>query len=285
MKIEEIRAKLKSMESGRPRNSKWKPKDKHTVRLLPLPDAEDLAFVVKWHYGVDGNRPLACPTTWGDDCIFCEFGKTLRSWKNEKGVDKTEGERKRDWELFKKVEAAVKHYAPVVVRKPDSAEVEGPFLWEMTPKSYKALLSICAHDDWNEDHPEGGVLKILTSLKHGLDVDVELKKKGEKGNTTNFDLTEIGERKKFSWLVKNDLAASEALVAKQPVMADIAKPVSAEEAEKVFNTWSASMQTEAPSASEGVEHATNGAEHPASGGASVDETVARLEALLGPSAK
>ena len=281
MDLAALKAKLKQLEEGKPKSKKWKPKDEHTVRCLPLEGEEDLAFVIKWHYGVDNGRQMACPSTWGDECPFCDLSKYLRSWKDENGKDKPEAVRKNDWEWSKKVEAAVKHYIPMVERKKDSTDLLGPFLWEMTPKTYTAVFKICCNDDWNEDHPDGGGLRVLTSLEHGLDLVVTLKKKGEKGNTTSFDLTEVEERKKFSPVIKGDLARAKELLTKIPTMADIAKPVTTEEAEKVFSAWKASMDSSPPDTKDaGVEHGSNSGETVAKGGKNVDETVAKLEAML-----
>jgi hypothetical protein len=280
-----IRNKLKGLEEGKPKSKKWKPKDEHTVRVLPLPGEEDLSFVVKWHYGVDNGRQMACPGTWGDDCAFCELGKRLKSWKDEKGRDKSEEVRKADWNFFKKIDAAVKHYVPVVVRKKDSTDIEGPFLWECTPKTYQALLKICANDDWNEEHPEGGALRVLTSLMHGLDLVVRLKKANTDGNKTSYDLTEVEERKKFSAIFKGDKPAAEALLAKIPTASEIATQVTTEDSERVFAAWRLAMETAPADHSEpsgdGVEYSSNSSETVASGGASVDETVAKLEKMLG----
>lgn len=283
--LEAIKAKLKGLEEGKPKSKRWKPKDEHSVRCLPLAGEEDISFIIKWHYGVDNGRQMACPSTWGDECPFCDLAKALKSWRDPvTGKDKPESVRKRDWDFFKKIDAAVKHYTPVVIRKKDSTDLEGPFLWEYTPKTYGNILKICANDDWNDGHPEKGGLRVLTSLMHGLDLVVTLKKKGEKGNQTNFDLTEVEERKKFSAVVKGDEKAAKALLEKVPHADDIAKPVTTAEAEKVFATWKASMSGDAlpegdPDSS--VEYSTNGAETPAEGGASVDETVAKLERMLG----
>lgn len=280
MNIEAIRAKLKAMESGKPKRAKWKPTDEHTVRCLPLPGEEDLALVLKWHYGVDNQRQMYCPSTHGDECPFCDLAKFLKSWKDEKGRDKPEPKRKLDWEWFKKVEAAVKHYVPIVVRKKDSTDVEGPFLWEMTPKTYTSLFKICANEDRNEDHPDGGGLRILTSLKDGVDVTVTLKKKGEKGNTTSFDLTEVEPRLKPSALVKGDLAAAEALVARVPDLSEVGKPITTAEADAIFAVWKSSMDDSPADVRDGgIEHGTNGSEQAKSGGLSVDEVVAKLNSM------
>lgn len=275
-----LKAKLKAMEEGKPKSRKWKPRDEHIARCLPLEGEEDLAFVIKWHYGVDNGRQMACPTTWGDSCPFCELAAYLKSWKDDKGKDKPEAVRKKDWEWFKKVDAAVKHYVPMVERLKNSDKLDGPFLWEMTPKTYQSLFKIACDDERNADHQDGGGLRVLTSLEHGTDVTVTLKKKGEKGNTTSFDLTEVSGRLKTSPLIKGDLPAAKALLARIPTMNDIAKPVSTEEAEKVFAAWKGSMDTTTPdTADAGVEHG-NSAETVAKGGDAVNETVAKLQQML-----
>jgi hypothetical protein len=281
MDLAALKAKLKALEEGKPKSKKWKPKDEHIVRCLPLEGEEDLAFVIKWHYGVDNGRQMACPSTWGDECPFCDLSKYLRSWKDENGKDKPEAVRKKDWEWSKQLEAAVKYYIPMVERKKDSTDLLGPFLWEMTPKTYTAVFKICCNDDWNEDHPDGGGLRVLTSLEHGLDLVVTFKKKGEKGNTTSFDITDVEERKKFSPLIKGDPAKAKELLTKIPTMSDITKQVSTEEADKVFAAWKASMNNEpADTKDAGIEHGANNGETVAKGGKSVDETIAKLEAML-----
>lgn len=284
MNIAELKAKVKALEEGKPKSKKWKPKDKHSVRCLPLPDESDLALVIKWHYGVDNGRAMACPSTWGEQCDFCDLEAVLRSWKDENGRDKPEAKRKADWAWVKKIGVATKHYIPMVerVKKGDVEELSGPFLWECTPKTYTSTMKICVNDDWNDGHPEGGALKVLTSTSHGLDLTVELKKAGEKGNTTNFDLTSVEERKKFSVLTKEGKAAVDAILAKIPVLEDIAKPVSSEEASKVFNAWKGALASApAEGDGEGGEYTeTHSGEEVQTGGRSVDETVAKLESLL-----
>lgn len=275
-----LKAKLKTLEEGKPKSKKWKPKDEHIVRCLELGDGDDLAFIVKWHYGVDGGRQMACPSTWGDECPFCELAAYLKSWKDEKGKDKSEKQRKLDWEWFKKVDAAVKHYVPMVERRKDSTDLLGPFLWEMTPKTYTALFKIACDDERNAEHEHGGGLKILTSLEGGTDITVSLKKKGEKGNTTTFDLTEVAPKLRTSPLIKGDLAAAKALLARIPTMDDITKPVSTEEAERVFAAWKGAMDDSPADTDGGVEHGNGNGESVKKGGATVDETVAKLEQML-----
>ena len=97
----------------------------------------------------------------------------------------------------------------------------------------------------------------------------------------SFDLTEVEPRLKPSALIKGDKKAAEAFCAKIPNVSEIAKPISTEEAERVFNAWSASMNDAPPdTVNGGVEHGSNSGESPASGGASVDDVVAKLNGMI-----
>lgn len=283
--LDAIRQRLKELGEGKGKGGfkRWKPKDEHNIRCLPLGNGEDLDFQVKWHYGVDAGKPMACPSTWGDDCVFCDFAQALRSFKDENGRDKPKPKKDADWEFYKKIDAGIKHYVPMVERKPDGG-IDGPFLWEMTPKTLQAVMKICLDDDYNGEHKDGGGYKILTSLSEGLDLQVSLKKKGEKGNTTSFDLTEVKERKRFTPLFKDDaggIKRAEEVLAKIPTQSDIVKQVTSHDAEKIFAKYKASMTGDAsdPSADSGVEYGDRGAEHPATGGLEVDDVVSKLERL------
>jgi hypothetical protein len=286
--LDAIRAKLKELGEGKGKGGgfkRWKPKDEHNVRCLPLGDGEELSFQINWHYGVDAGRQMACPSTWGEDCVFCDFARALKSFKDENGRDKPKAKKDSDWEFMKKIDAGIKHYVPMVERKPDGT-VDGPFLWEMSPKTLGALMKVCLNNDWNEQHTNGGGYRILTDLDQALDLSVSLQKKGEKGNTTSYDLTEVTERKRFTPIFKDTdggVKRGEELVAKIPSESDVVKRVSSAEAEKVFAKYKGSLggEAEAPAGGggAGVEYADRGAEKPASGGLTVDAVVAKLEQM------
>lgn len=280
--LEAIRQKLKELSEGKGKGGfkKWKPKDEHNIRCLPLGNGEEISFQVKWHYGVDAGKPMACPGTWGDDCVFCDFARVLKAFKDENGRDKPKAKKESDWEFFKKIDAGTKHYIPMIERKADGA-IDGPFLWELTPKTLQAVIKVCVDDDYNAEHKGGGGYAILTSVTEGLDLQVSLKKKGEKGNTTSFDLTEVKERKRFTPLFKDgETKKVEDVIAKIPTEADITKHVSFAESEKIFARYKGALSGEvAPSTDAGVEYSDRGAETPASGGLAVDDVVSKLERL------
>lgn len=284
MNLEDIKARLKSLEKGANKSKKWKPKDEHTVRLLPLQNevVDDLAFYVKWHYGVNNGVQIACPKTWDMQCPFCDFADKLKSFKDEHGQNKTKTAKDLDWQLYKKIECGTRFYAPIVVRKFNSekkqtGEVDGPFLWEMSEKSYTKLLLICAKDDLNEDHPEGGALKILTSLKYGHDLTVSLKKAGQGDNKTSYDLTEIDFRLKKTVLLSDSDAVNNLLQTKMSIE-DITKVVSTEDMNKVFEAWKNSMQ-DVSTDSSSKEYNADG-ETVGYGDATVSEIQSKLESLM-----
>ncbi len=282
--LDAIRQKLKELGNKEKGGFKtWKPKKEHNIRTLPLGNEEELSFQVSWHYGVDGGRPMACPGTWGFDCIFCDFARALKSFKDENGRDKPKAKKDADWEFFKKIDAGVKHYIPMVERKADGT-LDGPFLWGVTPATMRKVMKVCLDDDFNAEHKGGGGYKILTSLEQGLDLVVTLVKAGEGANTTSYDVTEVEPRKRFTPLVKDSdggLKTAQEIVSRIPTEADITKQVTTADAEKVFAKYRGTVAGEVPVTNDpGVEYADNhGTEKPAVGGATVDEVVAKLERL------
>lgn len=284
--INALRAKLKGMEEGKPKSKKWKPKDEHIVRCLPIPGEDDLGMVLKWHYEMADGRQMYCPTTHGESCPFCDFAQTLRGWKDEDGNDKTDAARKADWEWFKKLDAAVKHYIPIIVRKEKDGEYEGPYLWELTPKTYTSVFKVVCDDERNDGHPDKGGLRILTSLEHGVDIKVELKKKGQKGNTTNYDLTEATARTKMTPVLKGvDKAAIKKMMDAIPSLADIGSPISTAEAMVHFKKWESTFDKDAVTTDAGIEvggekAAANSSEEVATGGLKTDDVISKLEALM-----
>jgi hypothetical protein len=290
MNLAEIKEKLKKLADGKPKQRKWKPKDSHVVRLLPLNSdpklCEDLVHTVFLHYNVNDGKAMYCPKNLDQDCPFCELADQLWSFKDEHGNQKTPEQKEIDKKLKKEVEQAVKHYAPIIVRKDGKdGGFEGPYFWEMTPKTYQALLAICVDPDWNEQHEEGGGLDILTSFESALDLTVSLLKKGEGSNKTNFDLTEVKEKKKFTKIgLSNDDLKS--IMEKVPSVSDIIESVDEDGARKIFASWSSSLSSdEEGDQNEGKQYSSDkrreaNAEKPLEGGSTVDETVDKLERML-----
>ncbi len=187
------------------------------------------------------------------------------------------------------MDASVKHYIPVIVRKEKDGEYEGPFLWELTPKTYTSVFKVVCDDERNDGHPDQGGLRILTSLEHGVDLKVELKKSGQKGNTTSYDLTEATARTKMTPVLKGvDKATIKKMLDAIPTIADIGSPVSTAEANVYFKKWQSTVMKDDGTLDSGIEvggekaerAAANSAEEVAVGGLKTDDVVAKLEALM-----
>jgi hypothetical protein len=281
MNIEDIRKKLAAAQGNKPTRLIWKPKGEHTVRLMALPGEADITETVQWHYGVDEGRKMYCPQTTGDACPFCDLAQSLRGWRDAAGNEKSEADRKRDWDAFRKLQAAIKYYAPVIVRKaggePD--DIEGAFWWEMTPKVREKLLTVCADDDYNADSKDGGGSRVLTSPTNGLDLIVKLKKAGTDGNKTAYDMTEVTERKRGTTMFKDKSRKAPELAVLQGAL----EIVSTAQAEKIFASWEASLGSE-PAATDdnaGTEHGSANGEKALSGKASVEDVISKLDSLIG----
>lgn len=286
MDINAIREKLKAAQGVKPARLIWKPKGTHTVRLIALPGEADITETVLWHYGVDEGRKMYCPQTTGDQCEFCDLAQSLRSWRDANGNEKSEADRKRDWDAFRNLQAATKYYAPVVVRKsaenPD--EVEGPFWWEMTPKVREQLLTICADDDYNAESKDGGGSRILTSLTEGHDLTVTLKKANTEGNKTSYDVTEVKERKRGTPFFKEKgKKAAEELIASLPDLKGGLQVVNSAQVQKIFVNWEASLANKPAEGADdnvGKEHGGANAEQTLTGGKSVEDVLKKLDSLI-----
>ena len=278
MSLEDIRQKLAGIQNKGGSKKIWKPKTKHQVRILPYSD-EDLGLKLLVHYSVDNGKKMYCPTSWDNACPFCEFGDHLLSYTNSDGTQKSKEQKNLDWKLYKdKVKAGEKYYVPVVVRKEDGSDVDGPFFWEMTPKVYAGIIErIVLDPDYNSMSvsagKEGGY-DIVRNVDYGLDLTVTLKEKGKDGNQTSYDLTEVEPRKMFTSLSKNQDVVKKILDS-LPKESDITQVVTTAAAQKIFDKYSmASDSVPTGSEDDGVEHGEN----VKTGGSQVD---AIMDKLLG----
>lgn len=282
--IEEIRNKLKELEGNRPKKITWKPDDEHVVRCLPVNNGEDLGHEVGFHYGVDDGKMVYCPATTGEQCDFCDLAAYLYAWKDESGVDKPKDVKARDFEWYKKIQRAVKYYVPIIVRTADPDKNDGPFFWTMSQRTYKTLVEICVNEETN------GILQDKTGIKDGgyrclsnpdwaFDVSVSLKKAGEKGNGTKYDLTDVKERKRLSELLPDKTAAKK-LLSNLPSFTDAVRMQTSAEISKIFAKFKAGFNQDVPPADEpGSEYPTNSAEK-LTGKGTVDDVEAKLRALV-----
>lgn len=241
--LQEIRARLDQL-NNRNNASKgvWKPKDEHDVRLVPPPAGQDPFEERKFHHDV-AEREVLCPSSFGDECQFCEIAEKLKSWRDEDGKDKPEVDRKNDFAIFRKIQAKPRFFARVVVR---GEEDKGIVWWSMTEKVFKDLANICLDKDWNADRDDEGGYAILTSPTQGLDISVSFQKPGQKGNKTNLTLIVVAERKKFTKLLADKSAVTKLLETSPASIDDVFPRPDRAETSRAFQKWVNDKQAAAP---------------------------------------
>lgn len=290
LNLEALRKKVADLDSKNKKAAKttWKPDGEHEVRCLPLEGSEDLAHEKYFHYNIGTHFKLYCPKNDGEDCAVCDFADKLKSWNDENGKEKPKTRREADFKAFRELQAGPKYYIPIGVRKSKTAEdLDEPIWWEISPSVYKQLLNICMNEDYNEDHPDGGALAILTSLKHGRDLTVKFIKPGAEGNQTSFNKTTAEERKKSKPLLA-DQAAAKKYVERIPDFDTAVKPLSAQEVEKIFTEFLASGTPDAEPGEPGIEKtatvSSNNAEK-LTGTKSPDQAMDKLREMISKGSK
>lgn len=241
MDLAAVKARLEQMNNkGKKTLEKlWKPKDEHTVRLLPQHGKDEPFIEMMFHYEIGNNFQLSCPKNYGEDCCICEFADKLRSWKDDEGKDKPEHQRKSDFEIFRKLQSKPKYFVAVVERQKDDSGKEvlaGPFFWSVTQKVYTSLLRICANDDWNEGRDDGGGLNILVSPSSAHDILVSYQPPGKKGNNTSMFLTVVEERKKPTKL-HTDQKEVKRLLDAVPSIDEVVQRKTSSEVSKIFSSY------------------------------------------------
>lgn len=278
--LDQIKKRLQEMGSkgNGKKNMLWKATDKHDIRLLPYPHSDEPIFELGFHYDIGKSKTVLCPKhNFGDECVICEFAAKLKSWKHEDGSDKSESEKKADFEAFKKIQVVVRYFAVVVER---GKEAEGPKFWAFGKTNAQDLLKIVTNEDWNEGREDGGGYNILTSVDAAHDLQINFKaakNKDGKGNDKNYPETEIVERKKETPLSK-DKNVVKGLLDKIVPITEVYQRLTSTEVEKIFADFVNSTPVdEASSTTEGaVEYAANTSEKPIENGRSIEDAFEEL---------
>jgi hypothetical protein len=248
--IAELKARLASLNRKTSKNTDiWKPKDEHDVRLFAIPGQD--AFQEKaFHFNVGDAREVLCPkVNFGEECVICDFAETLKGWKDAKGRDKPEKQRKDDWELFKKIQAQSKVYLPVVERTDDGKSISAPAWWGLTQNQANQVLEVCTDPDRlrecgidpdDTDH----ALDAVMSPKKAFDLHVSFKKPTEKGNNKTFTVIDIKPKYKPSPLTGKAERDAE-LVKEIKPLTEVFVRVPSSEVEKIFSKYMGGQGVEA----------------------------------------
>ncbi len=247
--IEELKARLAGLNrSGGKGKDIWKPSDKHDIRLVPYPHGRDPFIEMYFHYDV-GDAPVLCPKqNQGEDCAICEFADKLKSWNSPNGEKKSEVDKKGDWELFRKIQAKASVFVPMVERGKES---EGAKFWRISGPASTEILQEAMNSDRMEacgiskdEQDAEKLLQVLIGTEKAYDLDVDYKKKGEKGNNTTYAQTVIRAKIKTSSLGKN-AEETKAIVGSVKKIDDVYPPQSSADVAKIFAKWTGGGQSEA----------------------------------------
>jgi hypothetical protein len=284
MNIEEIKARLSGLaQQTKKRRDIWKPKDKHTIRLVPYPHGSDPFVELGFHYEIQPGGVLCPKQNFGNECVICDFSEKLRAWKDEDGNDKPESIRKKDFEFWKLISVKPVWFVAMVERDKDGSIMpDFPKFWRLSKSSYEKLLGMCVDPKLNKAIAASGGegTDVLFSPDAAFDLEVNFKQglnKDGKGNMKNFPLTEID---------LGDLVPSKLHDSKKKVkeildgvtnMKDVYPEVSSAEVKKAFVKF-LNSQEEASEKTDGngVEYKPNSAEKPVEGGMSIEEAFGEL---------
>ena len=248
--IAELKARLASLNRKTTKNTDiWKPKDEHDVRILTIP-GEDAFQERAFHYNVGDAREVLCPkVNFGDDCVICEFAERLRAWKDEKGRDKPEKQRKEDFDIFKKIQATSKVFLPMVERLEDGKSISAPAWWGLTQNQANQVLEVCTDPDRLAEcgiKPDDSdrALEAVCSPKKAFDLHVSFKKPGEKGNNKTFTMVEV--KPKFKTSPLTGVPAKDAELVKEiKPLKEVFVKVPSSEVERIFSKFMGGASTEA----------------------------------------
>lgn len=276
MDIEAIKARLKNLGNKTSKQKDiWKPSDEHDLRALPHSYSKnDDPFVeLGFHYEIGNEGPILCPkVNFGDECEICDYCTSLRAWKTPDGEEKSETDRKTDWEIFKKISVKSAWFFPMVER---GKEAEGALWHRLNQTNYNSLLSICADEECNNEVLAGGGevgTGVLFGTKCAYDLHASFKKKGEKGNTKTYNIVDFKEKKKPSVLHK-DKAVVEKLLASIKPIHDVFPKRTSEEVNKLFKKFLGQGSAESKPEG-GTEHrppTNSGEKAKTEGGRTIDE--------------
>ncbi len=225
----------------------WKPKDEHEVRCLPYPHGSDPFLEIHFHYDVGDSYSITCPKlNYGKDCAVCDFADQLRSWKDDSGHDKPEGDRKADFEIFKKIQAKARVFIPMVER---GKEGDGAKFWGVTPNQAVQILEVCADGDRLEELGIGKddskrALEVITNPDKGYDLAVSFRKPGEKGNTKSFTEVVIKGKVRATQLSKDKKTVTE-ICGQVKNIKEVFPEVSSEEVKRILDKWVNSASSDA----------------------------------------
>lgn len=285
--LSEMRARLQQLNQRGPKktNDLWKAKDEHVIRALPNPKGGDPFSVLVFHYEL-GETVLCPKANFGEECVVCDFCDVLKSWKTPAGVDKSESDRKTDFQLYRKIQPTERAFMRVIERQKDgSLSPEGPKWWSPGYTNINRLMEVCANTERQEalglDPSSDEGLNVLFGLEKAYDIVVSYKKANNadgKGNKKNRDSVEIDFGLTPKFLSKSKAEVEKVLAACKDI-SDVYVKQSASDVKRIFDKFVGQGVKESAvdnSVSSKQEYAANTSETESIGGKSLEEAFDEL---------
>jgi hypothetical protein len=232
----------------------FKPKDEHDVRLFKNPHGSESLNEVFFHGDLGTPDPIPCPKmNRGDECAICDFAAALAAWKTPEGKDKSEAERKQDFEIFKKIQAKARVYVPCVER---GKEAEGGKWWSMTTAQAGQALDVCAEVDRQKavGVDKDNALDVVLGVEKAYDIHVSFAKPGTKGNSKSITIVTLKGK-----LTPGPLGASQAetnkILETLPKLSEVVTQPSSEEVARILKKFMGGNATTTANVDSGADYA------------------------------
>lgn len=160
MDLTQLKQRLASLQNPKGQkkevsNDLWRPSvGKHQVRIVPSFYNKENPFKELYiHYGINNNKMMLSPTSYGEKDPIVEFSQKLRKTS--------------DWQSAKKLEPKMRVFAPVIIRGEESKNVR---LWEFGKQTYMEILKLIEEIGDFTDPVEGHdlIVEVLDKAETGL---------------------------------------------------------------------------------------------------------------------
>lgn len=160
MDLEKLKQRLSSLQNPKGQKKEmsqdlWRAGvGKHQIRVVPSAYTKDNPFKELYiHYGINNNKMMLSPTSYGEKDPIVEFAQQLRKTS--------------DWQSAKKLEPKMRVFAPVMVR---GEEDKGVRLWEFGKQTYMDILKLIEEVGDFTDPVEGHdlIVEVLDKKDTGL---------------------------------------------------------------------------------------------------------------------
>lgn len=239
--LEDVKAKLEKNRNATKKKPIFRPKDNHKIRFIWNKEKYKEPIVeVGIHFGVGGESFVCRNVTLGEECPVCDAVVKLRQWTNSNGEEKTEEQRKADWNVAFPLMAKNYYYATIVekIGKGNNIELSEPKIWKLPQTVFTKIMELAIDEERIEMVGED-FQSVLFGIENGFDFIIDAQQphnKDGKGNNKKFINYEVKTPMKPSPLIK-DKKEIQKLLDSVPDVQDVIPRKSAEEIDALWQKF------------------------------------------------